>query len=132
MDKQVVFHFVPVHGEPMNFARLGFAIDWRRVARLADRMILSQLNGTLPAQEQKLPVKGFELKRHFLEAALFEEIRSQSKRRARALKREARAKGRRLHGAVVQACLPEGRHAQRIIDALSDRIRERETDLLCG
>lgn len=114
----------------MNFARLGFALDWKRISREACRLhSLSVKQTVTPADFLHL---GFEVREYFYEAALFNEIRLQSLRKARSMKREAREQGRRLAGAVALACTPEGQHMQRIIDTLSYRISEREAVLLCG
>lgn len=132
MDKQSAFRFSSAHGEAMNFARLGFNLDWRRIVRRSRRLFEIHLEQAAIASRGELVSAGFEWRRHFREISLFEEIRLQSKRKGRNLKREARARGQRLPGAVVFACTPEGQHMQRVLDDLDRRISEREAALLCG
>lgn len=130
---QNAFTFVPLPGESLNFARLGFDLDWKRIHRRTNRLFAAHLaQAAEPGTQAEVLVAGFDTWRHFLDASLFEEVQLAAKRKARAFKRAACQQGRRRSGALALACTQEGRRMQLVITQLSERLRAWEAASLCG
>jgi hypothetical protein len=132
VDKQRELQFVPARGEAVSFARMGLDLNWRRVERLAGRMFADHLRQTVEADRASALASAYRWRAHFLDQALFEEIRAACRRRAREMKRRSRDRRERLSGGVVLMCTPEGHRAQKVMDQLSERLREWEAAPLCG
>jgi hypothetical protein len=126
------FAFVPLRGEPVSFARMGLDLNWRRVSRRAGALFAERLRQTVTADRARLLAVAFRWRAHFVDEALFAEIRAASRRKARELKRRSHDRRERLSGAVVLACTSEGNHAVRVMDELKERLREWEASALCG
>ena len=114
---------------PSNVLRLeaSFSIDWQAVNRRAVR-----LAAAIAGERTDGARDGFALRRYADDAALLEVFRSRL--RGKHLKRAARKEGRRLpvSGALLYAMQPEGRRLHALVDALEERLAQREALTLCG
>ena len=115
-----------------EIARLGLALDWRRVARRARRMFASHVSAVADAESQaRLTHEAFSVRSYCLDASLFEELR-ECLHRDRAAMRKRRVKSRCSLAGTRQAATAQGLRAQRLLAQLSERLNQWEASALCG